>query len=153
MHSAVSKIFSGRQPKSVDALFVRKNPAYGRHQLCRPMRIVGPIQIWRGCMMYALICFILKSPFNKTRCDSPVMTHPLPAISRTLNRPPVMNNCTFSWYTWNKIQIQRSFAVRALSQVKWTNLTSSKLGFQCLYLLWSSFPSFTKDVMRVPGVG
>ena len=29
-----------------------KNPAYGRHQLCRPMRIVGPIQIWRGNMIY-----------------------------------------------------------------------------------------------------
>ena len=30
----------------------KKNPAYGRHQLSRPMRIVGPIQIWRGCMVY-----------------------------------------------------------------------------------------------------
>ena len=25
--------------------FVLKNPAYGRHQLSRPMQIVGPIQI------------------------------------------------------------------------------------------------------------
>ena len=24
---------------------VKKNPAYGRHQLSRPMRIIGPIQI------------------------------------------------------------------------------------------------------------
>ena len=24
---------------------LKKNPAYGRHQLSRPMRIVGPIQI------------------------------------------------------------------------------------------------------------
>ena len=30
----------------------QKNSAYGRHQLSRPMRIVGPIQIWRGCMIY-----------------------------------------------------------------------------------------------------
>ena len=30
----------------------KKNPAYGRHQLSRPMRIVGPIQIWRGCVIY-----------------------------------------------------------------------------------------------------
>ena len=30
----------------------RKNPAYGRHQLSRPMRIVGPIQFWRGCVIY-----------------------------------------------------------------------------------------------------
>ena len=29
-----------------------KNPAYGRHQLSRLMRIVGPIQIWRGCVIY-----------------------------------------------------------------------------------------------------
>ena len=29
-----------------------KNPAYGRHQLSRPMRIVGPIQIWRGSVIY-----------------------------------------------------------------------------------------------------
>ena len=31
---------------------LKKNPAYGRHQLSRPMRIVGPIQIWRGCVIY-----------------------------------------------------------------------------------------------------
>ena len=30
----------------------RKNPAYGKHQLSRPMRIVGPIQIYRGCVIY-----------------------------------------------------------------------------------------------------
>ena len=30
---------------------VLKNPAYGRHQLSRPMRIVGPIQIWRGSVI------------------------------------------------------------------------------------------------------
>ena len=29
-----------------------KNPAYRRHQLSRPMRIVGPIQFWRGCVIY-----------------------------------------------------------------------------------------------------
>ena len=29
-----------------------KNPAYRRHRICRPMRIVGPIQFWRGCMIY-----------------------------------------------------------------------------------------------------
>ena len=27
--------------------YMNKNPAYGRHQLSRPMRIVGPIQFWR----------------------------------------------------------------------------------------------------------
>jgi hypothetical protein len=30
----------------------KKNPAYGRHQLSRPMRIVGPIKFWRGCVIY-----------------------------------------------------------------------------------------------------
>ena len=30
----------------------RKNPAYGKYQLSRPMRIVGPIQFWRGCVIY-----------------------------------------------------------------------------------------------------
>ena len=29
-----------------------KNPAYKRHQLSRPMQIVGPKQIWRGCVIY-----------------------------------------------------------------------------------------------------
>ena len=29
-----------------------KNPIYGRHQLSWPMRIVGPIQFWRGCVIY-----------------------------------------------------------------------------------------------------
>ena len=29
-----------------------KNPAYGRHQLSQPMQIVGPIQFWRGCVIY-----------------------------------------------------------------------------------------------------
>ena len=32
--------------------FDKKNPAYGRHQLSRPMQIVGPIQFWRGCVIY-----------------------------------------------------------------------------------------------------
>ena len=31
---------------------IEKNPAYGRHQLSRPMQIVGPIQFWRGCVIY-----------------------------------------------------------------------------------------------------
>ena len=31
---------------------LRKNPAYGRHQLSRPMRIVGPKQFLRGCVIY-----------------------------------------------------------------------------------------------------
>ena len=30
----------------------KKNPAYGRHQLSRPMRIVVPIQFWRVCVIY-----------------------------------------------------------------------------------------------------
>ena len=29
-----------------------KNPAYGRHRISWPMRIVGPIQFWRGCVIY-----------------------------------------------------------------------------------------------------
>ena len=33
-------------------LLCKKNPAYGRHELSRPMRIVGPIQFWRGCVIY-----------------------------------------------------------------------------------------------------
>ena len=32
-----------------------KNPSYGRQQLSRPMRIVGPKQIWRGCVIYLYI--------------------------------------------------------------------------------------------------
>ena len=29
-----------------------KNPAYGRQRISRPMRIVGPIQFPRGCVIY-----------------------------------------------------------------------------------------------------
>ena len=32
-------------PKLQEINILNKNPAYGRHQLSRPMRIVGPIQI------------------------------------------------------------------------------------------------------------
>ena len=28
-----------------------KNPAYGRQRISRPLRRVGPIQFWRGCMI------------------------------------------------------------------------------------------------------
>ena len=37
---------------SGEFVLYEKNPAYGRHQLSRPMRIIGPIQIWSGCMNY-----------------------------------------------------------------------------------------------------
>ena len=29
-----------------------KNPAYGRQRISRPMRIVGTIQFWKGCVIY-----------------------------------------------------------------------------------------------------
>ena len=32
--------------------FFLKNPAHGRHQIYRLMRIVGTIQFWRVCMIY-----------------------------------------------------------------------------------------------------
>ena len=32
--------------------FLSKNPAYGRQRISWPMRIVGPIQFWRGCVIY-----------------------------------------------------------------------------------------------------
>ena len=40
------------QSECLSRWFKEKNPAYGRHQLFRPMRIVGPIQFWRGCLIY-----------------------------------------------------------------------------------------------------
>ena len=46
---------------------VYKNPAYGRHQLSRPMRIEGPIQIRRGCMIYA-------KPLQDLEWDQAVIT-------------------------------------------------------------------------------
>ena len=45
-------LFSLRQRIIIIIEPSNKNPAYGRHQLSRPMRIVGPIQFWRGCMIY-----------------------------------------------------------------------------------------------------
>ena len=35
----------------------QKNPAYGRQRISRPMRIVGPIQFWRGCVIYIIFYF------------------------------------------------------------------------------------------------
>ena len=32
-----------------------KNPAYGRQRISRPMRIVGPIQYWRGCVIKKIL--------------------------------------------------------------------------------------------------
>ena len=37
-----------------ESFLITKNAAYIRHQLSRPMRIVGPIQIWRGCVIYII---------------------------------------------------------------------------------------------------
>ena len=34
-----------------------KNPAYGRQRISRPMQIVGPIQFWRGCVIYLIFFF------------------------------------------------------------------------------------------------
>ena len=48
------------------------NPAYGRHQLSRPMRIVGPMQIWRALhdlsfflLFYRLHDFSQQKKFKK----------------------------------------------------------------------------------------
>ena len=32
--------------------FKAKNPSYGRHRISQPMRIVGPMQFWRVCVIY-----------------------------------------------------------------------------------------------------
>ena len=47
-----------------------KNPAYGTHQLSRPMRIVGPIAILRGCVIYIYIffCKIQQNSVNFKCC-------------------------------------------------------------------------------------
>ena len=42
-----------------------KNSAYGRHQLSWPMRPVGPIQIWRGSVIYL---FFFK--YMSLRCNT-----------------------------------------------------------------------------------
>ena len=42
----------GKNPLCWLMMSKEKNPAYGRHQLSRPMRIIEPIQIWRGCVIY-----------------------------------------------------------------------------------------------------
>ena len=44
-----------------------KNSAYGRHQLSRPMRIVGPIQFWRGCATFGVHFWppLLGSTFDR----------------------------------------------------------------------------------------
>ena len=39
--------------------WMKKNPAYGTHQLSRAMQIVGPIQIWRGSVFYVNYYFFL----------------------------------------------------------------------------------------------
>ena len=48
--------------------YSQKNPAYGRHQLSRPMRIEGPVQIWRGCVIYLFFSsFFFFFSFDKLR--------------------------------------------------------------------------------------
>ena len=37
---------------TLNTLYLTQNPAYGRHQLSWPIRIVGPIQLWRCCVIY-----------------------------------------------------------------------------------------------------
>ena len=39
-------------PRRNKLAIVYKKPAYGRQRISRPMRIVGPLQSWRGCMIY-----------------------------------------------------------------------------------------------------
>ena len=46
-HSKIDSIYNIYQREDVE-----KNPAYGRQIISRPMRIVGPIQFMRGCMIY-----------------------------------------------------------------------------------------------------
>ena len=43
------------------------NPAYGRHQLSRPMRVLGPIQIWRGCVIFFFF-FAIGGLIKKIPC-------------------------------------------------------------------------------------
>ena len=35
----------------------QKNLAYGRQRISRPMRIVGPIQFWRSCVIYLIFYY------------------------------------------------------------------------------------------------
>ena len=46
--------------------FIKKNPAYGRHQLSQPMRIVGPIK-FEECpwffKIFLLVCCLIKYVF------------------------------------------------------------------------------------------
>ena len=58
-----SKTLTKYSPQSENKYIKKKYPAYGRHQLSRPMQIVGPIQFWRGCMIY----FYLKKNENKKK--------------------------------------------------------------------------------------
>ena len=48
------------------ASLIKKNPAYGRQTISRPMQIVGPIQFWRGFLIYLRIFFlnILQNLWN-----------------------------------------------------------------------------------------
>ena len=47
----ISRVRTLRKLVTISSLSI-KNPAYGRHQLSRPRRIIRPIQFWRGCVIY-----------------------------------------------------------------------------------------------------
>ena len=47
-----SLLAAKRQLEIIMMGFEYKNPAYGRQRISRPMQIVGPIQFWRGCVIY-----------------------------------------------------------------------------------------------------
>ena len=58
-----------------------KNPAYERHQLSWPMRIVGPIQIWRGSVIY----LFKKNPaYGRQSISRPMRIRGLQRLLQTL---------------------------------------------------------------------
>ena len=81
---------------------IQKNPAYGRHQLSWSMRIVGPIQIWRSCVIF-LFCFF-KIGFGKKKYGGGGLTNERPGSDHVIWGPMrgLEKNCTW----WRK-QTQR----------------------------------------------
>ena len=74
-------------------LLSSKNLASGRQRISRPMRITGPIQFWRGCMIYLFFlerersCVIFLKKRKKRGKEKKIPGKPLENLGKTRENP------------------------------------------------------------------
>ena len=111
--------------------------AYGRHQLSRPMPIVGPIQIWRGCGIY-IFFYRLRDKFIYF-FPAPLFFFP-PLPSQPPSPPPrgffgIFFSCPVpTWPNWAelvKMYMGYPWVTRKFSKIwKFSNFCFRKTGIE-----------------------